>query len=93
MNAIKYFNTIYSYIIMIVNNDVKKEEMILEHTHFKKISDNKINNLTNIQNMHDIESDGGYLKQKYDIESDGGISKEFIVLQILMDQERIAIGM
>jgi hypothetical protein len=88
MNAFKYFNAIYSYIIMVVNNDVKKEN-IIDTLQLKNLSDtiNKSNNI------HDIESDGGYLKQKYDIESDGGISKEFIVLQIIMDQERIAVGM
>jgi len=90
MNALKYFNAIYSYIIMVVNNDVKKENMI-DTQQFKKLSDT-FNKSNNIQNIHDIESDGGYLKQKYDIESDGGISKEFIVLQIIMDQERIAVG-
>lgn len=89
MNAIKYFNTIYSYIAMIVNHDDPKSYSAANEEQFKVTSN--IKNLNEIENIYDIESDGGYSKLKYDIESDGGITKKHIIFHMLMNERGIAL--
>ena len=94
MNAYRYLNAIYSYIVMIIHDDEKKENNRTENQ-IKIMNDDLIkkqNSSRYMYSINDIESDGGVLKSKYDIESDGGITKDHIIIPILVNEERLALN-
>lgn len=86
MNAFKYLNTIYGFIIMAFNNETLTE---------KDLTINRINT-SDTEVCLDLESCGyKYVKSMnkyYDIESDGGISRNYAILFRMMNEERIAVG-
>lgn len=87
MNAFKYLNAIYGFIIMAFNNEtlLTKKDLTVKRMN---------NNDTEVS--LDLEPAGyKYIKSMnkyYDIESDGGISGNYAILFRMMNEERIAVG-
>ncbi len=96
MNVFKYFNAVYSYIIMYSSNDINKESVL---DNYKKCNQSiedielGVYNYFDNNKMNTEDSYLSFLRQKYDIESDGGLIKKYLLLEMMLNNERIAIGM